>query len=594
LRNYIVLFFLIISIQIIHAQTYQAPILACVQRTSNSNSIVWRVPNETCGAFQKYNIFYATSQAGPYQLLTTITSTTITSYNHTGINLSQTYYYYMTSEYNCPSTSLSSDTMNDALIPYPELQSISIENGYPYYTWIPITSLIKVHSYIIFYPGDKIVDTVYGRTSSNYTDSSFNVNSGIYTGNVAAFDSCGGVYGRGQYPPIFHRPCYLTLVNNPCDDEIELSWTQYQGWGPNDEVKDYEIMVSKNGAPEVKVATNDPSSRSFRYSDFVYGDTLCIRVRANHPTKTNVYSHSNQFCFVSSKSQVPHIFQTLSASYIDNYSTKIRWYCSPDAIPKSFDLTKYNAKAKSKILTLEMINYVNEGNGYYSFIDTNGEYLAQTSYEMVYEDLCNNKSKGVIGNTNFINVTQIGLYTNEIKWSPKFFPDSVAYTISKYELYFSPDMTSFTKLADIQSMESKYIHNVESLYQSSGKFCYKLVVHYSFDTTPFLKDSVYFMASQSKCVLMRTVLWMPNAFKINGYTPTFKPKMYFFSNEIFRMKIFNRWGQQIFDTNDPNIGWNGVMYNGQMASEDSYIYHVSYQGNDGVMVDKTGTFVLLK
>ena len=60
------------------------------------------------------------------------------------------------------------------------------------------------------------------------------------------------------------------------------------------------------------------------------------------------------------------------------------------------------------------------------------------------------------------------------------------------------------------------------------------------------------------------------------------------------MKIFNRWGRQIFETLDPNLGWNGTQDNGQMAPEESYIYLVSYTGNDGVKVEKTGTFTLIK
>jgi hypothetical protein len=77
---------------------------------------------------------------------------------------------------------------------------------------------------------------------------------------------------------------FLSLVSSPCEDEIEMSWTKYQGWGPNDEVKEYEVYVKKNGNIEEKVATNDSSIRTFRYKEFLYGDTLCIRVKAIHPS----------------------------------------------------------------------------------------------------------------------------------------------------------------------------------------------------------------------------------------------------------------------------------------------------------------------
>lgn len=590
------LIFLILLNASVYFGQYKAPILKCVTRKSAGgarNEIEWKDPNETCGAFQNFQIYTATNISGPYSLLTTITDLTTTLYIHSGIAAASTYYYYMTSTYNCPGVSLSSDTLSDTLMRAPQLLAISIENNFPVYKWLPVIDQKKIWAYGIFNFGSAIIDTVIGREKTEYIDSTFNAGSGVYTGHlVFSISECGE---KGLSPPIFrHRPVFLSLVSNPCEDEIEISWTKYQGWGIDDNVKSYEVYIKKNSGNEELVSTNDTTTRKFRYKEFAYGDTLCIRIKALHPNLADIYSYSNQLCFVSSKSQVPNLLQPLSASYIENYKTYIKWFCSPDAIPKSFDLLVIDPRSGQVIKTIEKVKYSNNGNGYYSFLDSFGESTKPIGYRVRYEDLCNNKSTGGQVNTNFLNISQIGLYKNEIKWPKKYFPDSILYSRLKYELYFSINGGSYTKIAEPPLDASSFEHNVEEYYQTEGKFCYKLAVSYKLDTLKPVHDSTWSMASPSQCIDMRTVLWMPNAFKINGVTPVFKPKMYFFNSNQYSMKIFNRWGRQVFESNDHNTGWNGILDNGQPASEDSYIYLISYLGNDGVRVEKTGNFILIK
>jgi hypothetical protein len=52
--------------------------------------------------------------------------------------------------------------------------------------------------------------------------------------------------------------------------------------------------------------------------------------------------------------------------------------------------------------------------------------------------------------------------------------------------------------------------------------------------------------------------------------------------ENFNMGIWNRWGQQVFSTNDPTEGWNGRIYNtGDQAPVGVYVVRVSFDGPRG-------------
>ena len=42
----------------------------------------------------------------------------------------------------------------------------------------------------------------------------------------------------------------------------------------------------------------------------------------------------------------------------------------------------------------------------------------------------------------------------------------------------------------------------------------------------------------------------------------------------FSFKIFNRWGEIVFETNDPNIGWDGTN-DGKQLEMDTYMIYIS-------------------
>jgi PKD repeat protein len=50
----------------------------------------------------------------------------------------------------------------------------------------------------------------------------------------------------------------------------------------------------------------------------------------------------------------------------------------------------------------------------------------------------------------------------------------------------------------------------------------------------------------------------------------------------FNMMIYSRWGNRIFESNDPDIGWDGYMSDGRLAGEGVYFYKVLITYEDGI------------
>jgi gliding motility-associated-like protein len=61
----------------------------------------------------------------------------------------------------------------------------------------------------------------------------------------------------------------------------------------------------------------------------------------------------------------------------------------------------------------------------------------------------------------------------------------------------------------------------------------------------------------------------------------------------YEFTIYNRWGELIFSTNDPNKKWDGT-YNGKMCVPGQYVYQASFKNPEKEIKVYKGTVNLLK
>ncbi len=135
--------------------------------------------------------------------------------------------------------------------------------------------------------------------------------------------------------------------------------------------------------------------------------------------------------------------------------------------------------------------------------------------------------------------------------------------VAGYNIYFAPTQDAPFQL--IVSLEGASKTDYEHMPEQGLAGCYYVT---SFD----LKNNES-PPSDTICVDNCPFYNLPNTFTPNGdgQNDLFKPYPYCFIENV-DFKVFNRWGQLVFSSNDPNLNWNGQNQNGQDLNEGTYYY----------------------
>jgi len=103
----------------------------------------------------------------------------------------------------------------------------------------------------------------------------------------------------------------------------------------------------------------------------------------------------------------------------------------------------------------------------------------------------------------------------------------------------------------------------------------------------FGRDSITFFTNCS------TELFVPNAFSPNEDGENDFFQAYGIEVVQFKLKIFDRWGAFLFESNHLEQGWDGK-YKGQLKENGVYVYFIQAAFLDGTSIQKKGDFTLMR
>jgi gliding motility-associated-like protein len=122
-------------------------------------------------------------------------------------------------------------------------------------------------------------------------------------------------------------------------------------------------------------------------------------------------------------------------------------------------------------------------------------------------------------------------------------------------------------------------------YRSTGAFQACLIAFNQFECTDTSCHPVN--------ALINPLLDLPNAFTPGRFGQNSYFKVQGFGIASMILRIYNRWGQVVFETNNPDIGWDGT-YRGVPQPMDVYAYTLEAVYFDGTKTTRKGDITLIR
>ena len=135
--------------------------------------------------------------------------------------------------------------------------------------------------------------------------------------------------------------------------------------------------------------------------------------------------------------------------------------------------------------------------------------------------------------------------------------------VAGYRLFFTPDSVSTPQL--IANIESPGLLTFEHTPPDGVVGCYTVI---AYDTNGNESES-----SNRVCVTNCPLYELPNVFTPNGdqQNDLLQPRALCFVERV-ELQFFNRWGQLVFETDNPSIDWDGTNLSGDALPSGTYYY----------------------
>ncbi len=269
-----------------------------------------------------------------------------------------------------------------------------------------------------------------------------------------------------------------------------------------------------------------------------------------------------------------------TVTVVDNKNLKVVWLKSKEEDFASYLIYRKQAvigKVKPFVL-YKTVTDINDT----SFIDENVDVQnIEYCYNIKVTDNCGHISHFANEGCNIILQGNAVPFQHDLNWTNyKDWIDGV----NHYELFRYDDRRFVTNEANTSDLVRVY--SDQNLDYDWGGYWYYVIAH---------QNEVTFNAtSQSNTIYLYQppLLWVPNAFSSNndgindtwGIVPVFVKE--------YNMKVYNRWGQIVFETDDKKKDWNGD-YKDRTAFDEVLVWIVTYTGWDNRVYYKKGTLTIL-
>ena len=419
------------------------------------------------------------------------------------------------------------------------------------------------------------IDIVPGRNNTSYIYQGLAATKNSLGLYVSAVDSCGGI---GNFVSS-SRTMYLVPIYDQCGYRTRLRWSSYQGLKGG--VKEYRIYYSVNGGTYKRVGSTKDTVFTHEGAD--PSSNLCYFIRVVNNSES-ITASSNRVCFFSKQVSIPAFLYVQSADVIASSSVQVRMYVDNTIGMSGINI--FRSEDSIKFVLAGTLPFT--GSDSYVFNDGAVD-VGSTSYyyKAEFRDSCNNsRSRSNASRTMLLQVRedQSNMFIKYLSWNSY---AGFSGNVSGYNLYrFINGAQTNNIHATMGPDVTNYTDNIEESAPQGAKVEYMVQAVEGIGNNYGIKES---SNSNIVAVYMEGQMFVPNAFTPAGANPVWKPVTHFVDRYEYSVRIFNRWGKMVFETRDPEAGWDGAN-----CIAGVYAYLISYKNSRGEYLEKTGSVALIR
>jgi gliding motility-associated-like protein len=421
------------------------------------------------------------------------------------------------------------------------------------------------------------IDSAFG-IGSTYLNSGVDGTGAPRDFRVVAVDSCGNQSAQSNV----HSSMQLQVSFLVCEKAVALYCSSYGGWGV---APVYEFYRAANGGPEVLIGSGNTST--FRDTNLVSGTNYCYKVRVVDPTNPARTSTCYRQCITPVFPPPPAFSYIRSVSVLEENTVRILAYVDPASPVSGYELLRSASPAGP---FSSITSKPDDGTDRVVFFDNpNTEQVWY--YKIVTIDSCGLRVRdSQVSRTMLADAAAAGDFTNQVTWSD--YGDWLG-TVDRYDIYrrINGTVEAFPIATIPANASAEYRDSVLRDFLSNGEFCYIIEAIEGAGNPYFFLDSA---RSNEVCVYQEPFSFIPNAFHPGGgINETFRPFNGFVDPDGYKFIVFNRWGEEIFVSDNPHQAWDGTS-NGKLAPPAVYVYLIEYNSPEGSKRRKLGSITLIR
>jgi gliding motility-associated-like protein len=541
---------------------------------------------DTCGEFFSYEVYWQANPGQPFQLVETLQEPDLQQFEHVPGNADNLdeWQYYIKATTACPGAEAYTDTIGvDKERPASlELDSLTVENGNIQLGWSPHPNP-AIKGYTIYYVDGgqtRKIDQILGHKNTSYTENDISAPDGqVEKFRLGAFDSC---MNESTVSINTHTSMFLQEPDvDTCERRIELNWSAYEGW----DVAEYGVVAAKDGRDPQIVERVDGSKTEAVIDTLEGGFTYDVSIRAFKADGDATSTSNLRSLRLGSAGSLG--FAYLRAVSVVDSVNEVRF--SVENVAGLQSITVLKGPNRDELSPFRSISPVTGSDD--TIKDTAANPQAEETYYQV-------RSKGLCANS-----TESSNVARNIVLNVKAIDDSIRLNWQAYEVFNSGvenyriqrqtqagDVENWETLATVGADELEYTKLNEFRDSEERRTCFRIqAIEGNNNEFGYQGEAL----SNVVCLFNDPVVYIPNAIVLGGVNSEFKPQGRFIDYEASSMTIYNRWGEEIYSSDNLNQGWDGTS-DGEVVQQGEYFYKMTIVGIDQTTSTESGTLTVIR